>query len=167
MACAGGDTVPVIHSFKDGLPGVRAVHPEARLSLGSDPEVPGEAVMVVDYPAQNDDPAGRDVQCSAETRDWSDARGIAFQVKPSKAVRLSVSFLDRNGVVYTGWADLKEGIWQPVRFAFDELRPNPYFQPPGAKTGSPLDVSDVGFIAFAPQSKDPGRLAVGTFVLVK
>jgi hypothetical protein len=83
------------------------------------------------------------------------------------ALRLSVSFFDRNRVVYTSWADLKEGVWQPVRIAFDDLKPNPYFQPPGAKLGGPIDVSDVGWIAFAPQDRTSGRLAVARFVVDK
>jgi hypothetical protein len=47
------------------------------------------------------------------------------------------------------------------------MRPNPYFQPPGAKTGAPLDVSAVTFIAFAPQDRTSGRLEVGKFVVSK
>jgi hypothetical protein len=89
--------------------------------------------LVVDYPAPTNDPAGRDVQCNAAARDWTGGRAIAFQVKPAHALRLSVSFFDRNGVVYTSWSDLNEG-WQSVRIAFDDIRPNPYFQPPGANS---------------------------------
>ena len=62
-----------------------------------------------------------------------------------------MSFLDRNRVVYTSWTDLKEGVWQAVRLAVAEMKPNPYFQPPDAKQGRAIDVSDVGFIAFAPR----------------
>jgi hypothetical protein len=43
----------------------------------------------------------------------------------------------------------------------------PYFQPPDAKLGTPIDVSDVKFIAFAPQDRTSGRLAIGKFVVVK
>jgi hypothetical protein len=89
------------------------------------------------------------------------------QIKPDHAMRLSVSFLDRNRVVFTTWTELKGGVWQQVRIAFDEIRPNPYFQPPDAKRGSPIDVSDVKFVAFAPQDKTPGRLAIGKFVVSK
>jgi len=54
-----------------------------------------------------------------------------------------------------------------VRIPFAEIRPNPYFQPPGAKTGTPLDVSDVKWIAFAPQDQAPGRLAIGRFLVLQ
>jgi hypothetical protein len=124
-------------------------------------------VLIVDYPVPTDDPAGRDVRCDAETHDWSGGRAIAFQIKPSQALRLSGFFLDRNNVAYTTWVELKGDVWQPVRITFDDVRPNPYFQPPDAKRGRPLDVSDVKFIAFAPQDRMSGRLAISKFVVVK
>ena len=122
-------------------------------------------MLIVEYPAPTGNPAGRDVQCAAESQDWSGGRAIEFQVKPDHELRLSVSFLDRNRVVYTWYAELRGGEWQQVRIPFDQVRPNPYFQPPDAKKGSPLDVSDVKFIAFAPQDKTPGRLAIGPFTV--
>ena len=67
-----------------------------------------------------------------------------------------MSFVDRNRVVYTARTDLKADVWQPVRIPFDEIQPNQYFQPPDAKRGAPLDVSDVSFIAFAPQDQTSG-----------
>lgn len=54
-----------------------------------------------------------------------------------------------------------------VQIPFDTVRPNPYFQPPDAKKGSRIDVSDVKFIAFAPQDKAAGRLMIDSFVLAK
>lgn len=62
---------------------------------------------------------------------------------------------------------MKEGVWQTVRFAFADMKPNPYFQLPDAKQGSAIDVSDVAFIAFAPQDQTSGRLAIGRFVVEK
>ena len=124
-------------------------------------------MLIVEYPAPTGNPAGRDVQCAAESQDWSGGRAIEFQARPDHELRLSVSFLDRNRVVYTWYAELRGGEWQQVRIPFDQVRPNPYFQPPDAKKGSPLDVSDVKFIAFAPQDKTSGRLAIGPFTMSK
>ena len=53
-------------------------------------------------------------------------------VKADSALRLSVSFLDQNGVAYTAWADVVPGDWRTVELPFEQIRPNPYFQPPGA-----------------------------------
>ena len=64
-------------------------------------------------------------------------------------MKLSLSFLDRNRVAYTAWRELQGGVWQLVRIPFDEIRPHPFFQPADAKTGAPLDVSEVKGIAFA------------------
>jgi Carbohydrate binding domain (family 11) len=105
------------------------------------------------------------VRCRASRLErWA---GDFISHQPAHAVRLSVSFLDRNRVAYTTWTELKGGVWQSVRIPFDEMRPNPYFQPPDAKTGSPIDVSDVKGIAFAPHDQTAGRLTIGKFVVSK
>jgi len=164
---ANQTSVAVIQSFRDGVGDVHAANPDVHLTVGRDPAIPDEPVLFVDYPVPTGDPGGRDVRCDAENRNWSGGRAISFQIKPAHALRLSVSFFDRNRVVYTSWVDLKEGVWQPVRIAFDDMKPNPYFQPPDAKLGGPIDVSDVGWIAFAPQDRTSGRLAVARFVVDK
>jgi hypothetical protein len=155
----------IIQDYKNGVSRVRTANPDVRLSVGRDPLLPGEPVLFVDYPPPTADPAGRDVQCEAENKDWTSGRAISFQIKADQPTRLSVSFLDRNRVVYTAWTELAGGAWQLVRIPFDELRPNPYFQPPDARSGAPIDVSDVRFLAFAPQDKAGGRLAIGRFVV--
>jgi len=157
----------VIRDFKDGLAGVCASRPEVRLSVDRDDSFPTERVLVVDYPTPTKDPAGRDVQCAAQNHDWTAGHAIAFQIKPAHALRFSVSFLDRHRVAYTSWSELKGGMWQMVRLPFGEMRPNPFFQPPGAETGAPLDVSAVERIAFAPQDQSPGRLSIRSFVVTK
>jgi hypothetical protein len=159
--------VVLIHGFDEGLAGIRAASPDVRLSVGRDAGASNETVLIVDYPAPTGNPAGRDVQCDAQATDWSGGRAIAFRIKSPQASRISVSFIDRNRVVYTSWIDLKGGDWEPVRIPFETIRPNPYFQPPDAKKGAPIDVSDVKFVAFAPQDKAAGRLTIDRFVLAK
>jgi hypothetical protein len=156
----------VVQQYANGLAGVRCANPDVRLSVARDPGLGYETVLVVAYPASTGEPAERDVWCDAENHDWSSGRAIAFQVKPEQAIRLSVSFLGTNGVAYTSWADLTGGAWQPVAIAFAEIAPNPFFQPPGANKASPIDVSDVKRLGFAPQVKDAGRMAVSKFVVV-
>jgi carbohydrate binding protein with CBM11 domain len=157
----------VICAYQRDLTSVRAANPSVRLSVVRDPSRADEPALLVEYPEPTEDPGGRDVQCAAEHQDWTSGTAISFQVKPSHDMRLSVSFIDRNRVVYTAWKDVKGDAWQPIRIPFDEIRPNPYFQPPGAHLGAAIDVSDVKFIAFAPQDQTPGRLAVSRFVVVK
>ncbi|HEY1305640.1 MAG TPA: carbohydrate binding domain-containing protein [Vicinamibacterales bacterium] len=157
----------VIRTHADRLDGVCTTRPDVRLSVGRDSSMPDERLLIVDYPPPTGDPAGRDVQCAAEHQDWTAGRAIEFQIKSAHPLRLSVSFLDRNHVVYTAWRELKGGVWQQIRIPFDEIRPNPFFQPPDAKTGAPLDVSDVKFIAFAPQDQTSGQLSIGRFVTSK
>jgi len=154
----------VIQAYAGGLAGVRADNAEVRLSVGVDADV-GD-VLFVQYPDKSDDPAARDVWCEAVDTDWTSGRSISFRVKPDPAVRLSVSFMDRNGVAYTAWRELDGGIWQTVDIAFADIQPNPYFQPPCANTGAPIDVSQVTRLGFAPQSPQPGRLAISSFQVV-
>lgn len=162
---AEAQPVIVIRSYSDELAGVRAASPDVHLSVGRDPSMADEPVLLIEYPEPGNDPAGRDVRCAAENQDWSGGRAISFQVRPAHDLKLSVSFIDRNGVAYTAWRELKGGVPQQVRIPFDEIRPNPFFQPPDAKRGAPLDVSDVKGIAFAPQDRTSGRLAIGRFVV--
>lgn len=156
----------VICSYADGLTGIHSANPAMKLSVTHDPAVSDGPVLLVEYPAATGNPASRDVWCDAERADWTAGQAIAFQAKPDHAMRLSVSFMDRNRVAYTSWSDLRAGEWQTVRIAFAQLKPNPYFQPPGAKTGAPLDVSEVKAIGFAPQDPGAGRIAISRFVVV-
>jgi hypothetical protein len=165
IGTSAAQSMLIIQSYTNGSADVRAANPDVHLSVDRDPSMSDERVLLVEYPPPTGDPAGRDVHCVAEHQDWTGGRAISFQIRPEHPLRLSVSFLDRNHVAYTAWADLKGGEWQPVRIPFDTIRPNPFFQPPGAKSGAPLDVSDVKFIAFAPQDRTSGRLAIGRFVV--
>ena len=155
----------LIRDFHD-LTGVHA-GADVHLSIDTEATFSDGPVLTVVYPQPGSDPAARDVRIDATQTDWTHGREILFRVKPEHAVRLSVSFLDRNHVVYTAYVDLKGGEWQPVRIALDSIKPNQFFQPPDAKTNAPMDVSDVKFIAFAPQDKTAGRLSIFRFVLLQ
>jgi hypothetical protein len=98
---------------------------------------------------------------------WTRARAITFQVKPDRATRLSISFADQNHVAFTTWIDLPDTTWQTVRVDLDEIRPNPFFQPPGAAVGKPKDLSEVNALGFAPQDRAAGRIVIGKIVLVQ
>jgi hypothetical protein len=160
-------TAAVIQTYKDELSKVCRANPDVHLRVGRDPMLPDQPVMLVEYPAPTGQPAARDVRCDAEDQNWTAGRAISFQVRPANPLRLSVSFLDRNGVAYTTWTNLQGGVWQTVRIAFADIQPNPYFQPPGAKTGASLDVSDVKWLAFAPQDQSSGRLAISRLLVLR
>jgi hypothetical protein len=159
--------VAIIHDYRSGLPGVHVANPEVKLRVDRDTTLGGASVLLVDYPPPIDNLASRDVRLDAGTRNWTAGKAISFRVKPAHEMRISVSFLDRNHVAYTAWRDLREGVWQPIRISFAEIRPNPYFQPPGARSGAPIDVSEVNGLAFAPQDKTAGRLAISRFVVIE
>lgn len=156
-----------IQDFRDGTAGIHVRNPEIKVQVTDDTDAPGELVLQVIYPASTDDPAGRDIWCDAIDTDWRVGHAIHFRAKPAQPVRLSVSFLGGNRVAYTSWADLKGGEWQTVRIGLDEIQPNPYFQPPGADENSPIDVSNVARIGFAPQTPEEGELMISPLRIVE
>jgi carbohydrate binding protein with CBM11 domain len=160
------EKVIAIQTYVQGLGGVHASNPDVHLSIGRDPARGDEPVLFVDYPAPSGDPAGRDVRCEAENRDWRAGNAVAFVVRATQARKLSVSFFDKNRVAYTHWVELSGDGWQPVRVAFADIRPNPYFQLPDANRGAPLDVSEVSGLAFAPQDPGAGQLVVSRIEVV-
>jgi hypothetical protein len=161
----GAIVVVVIQSYAAELAAVHATNADVKLSVQRESALGNEAVLSVDYPAPTGNPAGRDVWCDAENTDWSGGKALSFRIKADHPLRLSMSFLDRNGVAYTSWVDVAGPVWQEVRIAFDAMRPNPYFQPPGANTKAPIDVSRVGRIGFAPQDQTAGRFTIGRIVV--
>jgi hypothetical protein len=81
------------------------------LTIDRDSSISDERVLLVEYPAPTDDPAGPDIQCVAETK--TGPVGARFhQIRPTHSMRLSLSFVDRNRVAYTASAELKGGVWQ-------------------------------------------------------
>jgi hypothetical protein len=139
---------------------VNCSNPQVHLSVARDPELANEPTLVVDYPLSTGRPDERDIWLDVEHTNWSQGAGICFLARPSSALRLSVSFMGTNGVAYTAWANLDAGAWQPVKILFVDIRPNPYFQPPGINPNAPINVSLVKQLGFAPQDKGPGRIAI-------
>jgi hypothetical protein len=158
------NVVAVIQDFRGGAADIRA-QPQVVLRVAPDAEL-REPVLTVQYPAATSNPAARDVWLTAIDRDWSAGRGVAFQIKPAAAMKLSVSFLDGNRVAYTTWANLEGGRWQTVELFFSDWRPNPYFQPPGANKDAPLDVRAVTALGFSPQSAEAGSLSISKVVVI-
>jgi hypothetical protein len=158
--------VIVIQSFERGVSAAHSANPDVKLRVDRDATLSGEWILSVDYPAPTGNPAGRDVWCDADNPDWTSGRAIAFQAKSEHPMRLSMSFLDRNRVAYTTWIDLAGDAWQSVRVSFDAIRPNPFFQPPGANKDAPIDVSEVTRIGFGTQDPNAGRFAISRLVVV-
>ena len=155
----------VLQAFERGTDIVRA-RPTVTLHVVTDAEIPTERVVVVEYPPPGADPASRDVWIDTEHRDWSKARAIEFEVRALHPTRISVSFIDRNRVVYTTWSDLLHTSWHTVRVVLDSIQPNPYFQPPEAMKGRKVDVSDMSGLALAPQDTTAGTLWIRKVLLV-
>ena len=163
----------VAHAHQSTMISIRNITPDlagvhiANWQLKRSVELVSEKglVLVVGYPAPGSDPAARDIWFDVENPNWSTGKSIVFVARADHAIKLSVSFMDRNRVVYTSWTELRAGEWQTVQIRLSEIRPNPYFQPPDAKKGAPLDVSEVTRIGVAAQDPGAGRLAIGRIFL--
>ncbi len=168
LTATANATAVTVRDFSADLAGVRAANPDVKLSRSSAGPGASEPTLLVAYPAPSSDPGSRDVWCDATRTDWSRARAVSFRVKSEHALKLSFSFFDRNRVAYTTWLELAGGSdWQPLRIAFDQMQPNPYFQPPDAKVGAALDLTEIKGFAFAPQDRAAGQLWVGRFSLTQ
>ena len=76
--------VIVIHAFDEGLAGVRAANPAVHLSVARDSSVTDERVLIVDYPAPTDDPAG--VTYSAPQKNRTGPVGARFHFRSSRTI---------------------------------------------------------------------------------
>ena len=126
-----------------------------KLRVDRDSTAGGEPVLLIDYPARSSDPAGRDVYFEAAHRDGQrEARSAPHQfIACNLGVRL-VSRPESRCVHRVDGIEARRGTRSGSGSAmFGE---NPYFQPPDANRGAPLDVSDVGGIGLAPQDSASG-----------
>lgn len=164
---AGGsmDVAIIVQDYSAGLSQLHPASAALQFSVTESPEL-GEQILTVKYPAATSDAAARDMNCDTINQDWSSGSALTFQIKPALDLNFSLSFLDRNGVAYTSYTSLQGGVWQSVRVAFVDIKPNAYFQPPGAPNPAPkIDVSKVTGIGFAPQTAGEGSYAVGEVVV--
>ena len=99
-----GTQLATIQEYSSGLAGVHAANPEVKLRVDRDSTLGGESVLLVDYPAPNDNPGSRDVRLDAANTNWSAGRAISFRVRPEHATRLSV----RSSIAIT-WCTRRGG----------------------------------------------------------
>jgi hypothetical protein len=98
QAAEAKQAVVVLQDVAAGMSRVHARNPAMKLRIDDNPAIPNERMLVVDYPAPSDDPAGRDVWLDVDQRNWTRGRAIMFQAKPDRPTRLSISFADRNQI---------------------------------------------------------------------
>jgi hypothetical protein len=156
-----------IKTYSPELVGVHSENPRVVLSVRADPMDAGDWVLQVEYPGQTADPADRDVWFDVDLQDWTSGRALSFRIRTERDLKLSVSFFDRNHVGYTAWTEVAGGEWRDVQLPFEQMRPNPYFQPEDAKQGAPIDVSLVAGLGVAPHDELSGCLTLGRFALGK
>jgi len=83
--------VIIVQAYARGLAAVHSANSDVKLRVGRDATQADDPVLFVEYPRPTDDPAGRDVWCDADVRDWTGGSAISFQIKPAhsdKAVRV-------------------------------------------------------------------------------
>lgn len=129
-------------------------------SIEPDASVAGHRVLRVRYQCAAE-PPNCDIWQQLGGADWRGARALRFRIRTEKPLSLSTSFIDGNGVGYTVRTDATHGgDWEELIVPIEHYRPNQYFQPPDAKTGSPLDLQHVRAFGFCPLDAGPGTFAI-------
>ncbi len=91
-------------------------------------------------------------------QDWGRGSGLAVEARSRSPLRLQLAFNDANQNAYLSPPlELEPGAWRVLRAPFASFRPNPYYQPPHARPGAPLDLGRVDTFNLSPLT--PGRHA--------
>ncbi len=89
-------------------------------------------------------------------QDWSRAHGLEAEVYSADALSLRFDFNDANQNAYVSPSlTVKPGAWTLVRANFADFALNPYYQPPRALKGAPLDLTHVATFNLQPDT--PGK----------
>jgi hypothetical protein len=153
----------VVEDYERGMEELKS-GPLAHPSLTDDPESGGH-ILTVSFDATHEEAASRDTWSVPRVRDWSRARALRLRVRPERAIALSVSFIDGNGLGFTQRsAVLEASKWQVVTLAVADFWFNHYAQPD--KSAAPPELHAVRAYGFAPITTDAGVLAIDDIALV-
>ncbi len=94
------------------------------------------------------------------TVDLSKAGSLKFQAKSTVSGMVSIALQDAYSMSYV--ADFQVGPdWTPVTIPFSSFKKNPYYTPPGAVPGHPMDLSKTSGINFQPQMVGATTILIG------
>jgi len=95
--------------------------------------------------------------------DLSKAGAIRFKAQSTVAGEVQIAVLDNNKVQYIAKFPVTTA-WTDVTLNLSTLQKDPYYTPPDAILGKPMDLSVVKGMNFAPQAPGPSVLSIGPVV---
>ena len=93
--------------------------------------------------------------------DLSQASTIVFMAKTSLPGEVQVSLKDKWNVQYVTKVAVKSDDWTEVKIPLSSFIKDPYYTPPEAQLGHPMNFSKVTGMNFGPQASGAGDLWVG------
>jgi sialate O-acetylesterase len=93
--------------------------------------------------------------------DLSNAKTVVFQAKTTLPGEVQMALKDKWNVQYTVKFAVKSAGWTEVKIPLASFVKDPYYTPPEAQLGHPMDFSKVTGMNFGPQAYGAGDLWVG------
>ena len=84
-------------------------------------------------------------------QDWRGSKALELEVDTREPLQFQVGFNDANQNAYVAQSDPTRGKgWEKIEIPFDHFTLNPFYQPPGARKGAPLDLSHIETFNLSP-----------------
>ncbi|HUO58619.1 MAG TPA: carbohydrate binding domain-containing protein [bacterium] len=93
--------------------------------------------------------------------DLSKATTIVFKAKATLPGELQFEFKDKYNVQYMVKVKVPSAAWSEVRIPVVSFIKNPYYTPPNAELGHPMDLSKVNGMNVGPQADGAGEMWIG------
>lgn len=96
--------------------------------------------------------------CSIPASDLSKNTSLRFKARAAAPVALQIGLLDANKAQYITTVAVTAKDWTEVTVPFSSFIKDPYYTPPGARLGHPMDLTRTTNLNFMPRT--PGRSVV-------
>jgi len=125
------------------------------LDIVRDPDAPGRMQAACRYELTEGGWCGVWVRCGDEWegQDWRGSKSLVFTVYSREPLSFEFGFNDVNENAYIALAPQTKGTgWETLSFPMTSFQLNPFYQPPGAQKGAPLDLSRIETFNIAPKT---------------
>jgi hypothetical protein len=95
------------------------------------------------------------------TFDLSKYGVLTFMAKTTVPGDVQIAIKDAFNVQYIGKVAISSTDWAPATLTLSSLSKDPYYTPPDAITGHPMDLSKVGNLNFSPQIQGSSVVLIG------
>lgn len=94
-------------------------------------------------------------------KDLSAAGSLVFSAKASPPGEIQIALHDKYNVQYVANVAIPSDRWSDVSVPLSAFQKNPYYQPPDAKQGNPMDLSETKNLNIAPATPGKGTFWIG------